>query len=162
MGMFSMVLVLPVFIDSSILAIVIPSERKFGKIHKYLSSLVYWIGAMGLSCAAIFTYNTLRNLSPVIYAVEFYWDVGIDMEFRENGTFKVLNSNMGGGFVSYGDYKIVGSTIILEDEVRWDNLKLNDTLQVTERGINFTLDKPHRDLSEGTMGFSVMPSKSPN
>ena len=93
-------------------------------------------------------------MSPVIYAVEFYWDEVIYMDFRENGTFKARNEDLVGGSISYGNYKKVDSLLILMDEVKFGMSKLKDTLIIQNKGITFTLEKPWGKISQATMIYS--------
>lgn len=150
---FSFLIIVSIFVVSSILAMTIPSELKIKYIHKYLTSFMIWLIALGITIGAVFLCFKFKNSSAIIYAVEFYSEEGLDMNFMQNGTFRAQNDKLLDNSVSYGKYSIKDSTIILEDEVYWGMSKFNDTLFVTEKGINFTLETPWRNVNEETMYF---------
>jgi hypothetical protein len=83
-------------------------------------------------------------LSPIIYSTEYYWEEGIYLEFRENKTFEALNSDMIESEISYGNYEIKDSFIILKDDVYFGMSKMKDTLVIQDEGIKFILEEPWR------------------
>lgn len=144
--------VFPVFVVSSIFFIVIPSSKKFKYLHNRLSSFVIWIGYSILGFCLIFINQKSRDISPIKYAVEFFWEEGIYIEFRENGTFKAINEDMLSAKLSYGKYVQIDSKLILQDEVKFGLSTMNDTLIINQDGIAFTLDSLWR-VREGTMRY---------
>ncbi len=142
----------PIFVVLSIFTILIPPYYKVIYANRFLSNLIRWF--VGLACvlSLIFIYNFTRNISPVVYSVKFLWEEEIDIEFRENNTFRTCNSDMFSSSVSYGKYQRNNDKIILVDEIKFGMSKMNDTLIINEKGIDFTLAEPWR-VSSGTLHY---------
>ena len=139
-----------VFILLSIFAILIPSYFRVIFVSSYLSNLIRWFVGLVIVFSLILIYNFFRNISPVIYSVHFFWEEGVDIEFRENNTFKARNSDMFSSSISYGNYIRENEVIILLDDIEFGISKMNDTLIITEEGIDFTLDSSGR-VNEGSL-----------
>ncbi len=84
-----------------------------------------------------------------MYFTEYYWEEGIYLEFRENMTFKAINSDFESE-ISYGNYEVKDSLIILKDDVYFGMSKMKDTLVIQDEGIKFVLEKPWR-VSSGVL-----------
>jgi len=78
-----------------------------------------------------------------VYSTEYYWEEGIYLDFRENMTFKAINSDFESE-ISYGNYEIKDSLIILKDDVYFGMSKMKDTLVIQDEGIKFVLEEPWR------------------
>ena len=102
----------------------------------------------------VYSYNKFRNWSTVIYSVEYYWEEGVYLDFRENGTFRAKNTDIVSSSLSYGEYEKIDSFIILLDKVEFGMSKMSDTLIVRDEGIYFTLESPWREISEATLFYS--------
>lgn len=98
----------------------------------------------------------LHNISPVLISTKFYYEEGLDVEFRKNGTYKALNENILTGELSYGSYTLKDSLLILNDKLKFGMEFLNDTLRVSNKGISFTMEKPWR-INKGQMSFEHLP-----
>lgn len=147
---------IPCFIISSLIAVLIPIKFKIKFVNKRLGSFLIWIILMTLLICILFAIDKIRNLSPVLFSTKFYWEEGVDVEFRENRTFKALNHHMLGGDITYGKYILSDSLLILQDNLNFGNEKMNDTLKISNEGISFTMEKPWR-ISEGKMSFEYKP-----
>lgn len=141
-----------VFIVSSILAVVMPSYIKINFINRYVSNLVVWLVVLTCALSVVYLYNTVRNSSPVIYSVNLFSEEGVHISFRENNTFRSCNTDLFTTSISYGKYEKNDNTIVLLDEVKFGDSKMNDTLIINEKGIDFTLEYPWR-ISNGTLYY---------
>lgn len=141
-----------VFLVSSIFSVTIPSKMKFKYIHKSLSSFFIWLISMTTIIGSLFIVNKINNISPILFSTEFYWEEGLNVEFRKNGTFRALNYHIMGGNVTYGRYKLQDSLIVLLDKMKFGKSNLNDTLIATEKGVFFTMENEWR-VNEGTMSY---------
>lgn len=141
-----------VFLLSSIIAIIIPAKTKIKCVHKNFTSLLIWIILMTATIGILFILNKIQNRSPTLFATEFYWEEGIDVTFRKNGTYRALNHYIFGGEITYGRYLLQDSMIILLDKMKFGNSNMNDTLLATGQGIFFTMEEPWR-IEEGTMSY---------
>lgn len=147
---------IPCFIISSSIAVLITPKSKIRFIPKSLSSLIIWLTLISILIGVLTLINRSRNLSPIIFSTKFYWEEGVDFEFRENFTFKSINHDMMSSDISYGDYTLQDSIIILEDKVKFGMEEMNDTLKISNNGIAFKMKKPWR-ISEGEMPFEYLP-----
>ncbi len=94
-------------------------------------------------------------MSPVLFSTSFYWEEGVDVEFRENQTFKAFNQHMMGEDISYGKYELVDSLIILKDKLKFGMENMIDTLRVSNKGVSFKMEKTWR-INEGEMSFEYL------
>jgi len=140
------------FLISSIVTILIPTNFKFRYIHKCFSSFFIWFLSMIAVLGSLFVVNKAYNFSPVLFSVKYYWEEGVDVEFRRNETFRSLNHHTLGGNISYGEYMLQDSFIILKDKIKFGNYNMNDTLLATNEGILFKMEKPWR-IEEGIMSY---------
>ena len=90
------------FIISTPISILLQTRSKIRYIHKRLSGFVMWFISITILFSILFVINKLRNISPVIFSTEFYWEQSVNVEFRKDKTFKALNYNIGGGTLTYG------------------------------------------------------------
>ena len=144
------------FLICSLIAILITAKSKIKFIHKRLGGFFVWGISITMLICILTALNKMRDLSPVLISTKFYWEEGVDVEFRKNGTFKALNQHMFGGKISYGKYELKDSLIILKDKLKFGMENMNDTLKVTNDGILFTMEKPWR-INEGKMSFEYKP-----
>jgi hypothetical protein len=149
------ILGIPFFVISTLVAVLITTKSKIKFVHKQLGGLFVWLISMSILISTLFIVNKIRNMSPVLFSTKFYWEEGVDVEFRKNGTFKALNHHVMGGNLSYGKYKLVDSLIILKDRLKFGMENMNDTLVATNKGVLFKMEKPWR-INEGKMSFEYM------
>jgi hypothetical protein len=145
------------FVISSIITILIPTKSKIRYVHKRVSSFLAWATSIALLFGSILITNSLRNSSPVLFSTTFYWEEGVDVEFRRNRTYKALNHNIFGGTTSYGKYKLEDSLIILEDKLKFGNSNMNDTLIASKNGVSFAMEQPWR-IDKGLMSYKYLPN----
>jgi hypothetical protein len=155
-GILTIYFAVPCFIISSLIAVLITTKSKIKFVHKRLGGLMIWLISITLLICILFAVNKIRNLSPVLFSTKFYWEEGVDVEFRENRTFKALNYHMMGGDITYGKYELADSLIILKDKLKFGNENMKDTLKISNEGIAFTMEKPWR-INEGVMSFEYLP-----
>lgn len=148
---FLSIIILPTFIIVTLVAVFIPTGIKINYIHRRLTSFVIWLGLLSISLFIISISNKINNLSPILFRTDFYYDDGIRIYFRKNNTFRAVNSGLAGGYVSYGDYELKDSIIILKDKIRFGNAKMKDTLIVTNNGVSFSLEESWRQITQDTM-----------
>lgn len=137
----------------SLIALLIPFTIKFKNIDKAFSGVEIWLISFLSSILIIFIYYQWRNSSPVIFKGEYFNEEGIDITFRENGTFKAVDYNMFTGAVSYGRFKMEDSIIILQDEITHSFGRFKDSLIVKNDGIHFALDPPNRGKDAGKLRY---------
>lgn len=147
---------IPCFIISSFIAVLIPIKSKIKFVNKRFGGFIIWLISMTLIICILFGIDKIRNLSPVLFSTKFYWEEGVDIEFRENRTFKAFNHHIMGGDITYGKYELLDSLIILNDKIKFGNENMNDTLKISNDGISFTMEKPWR-INEGKMSFEYQP-----
>ncbi len=111
---------------------------------------------IGLLCLGFYIYNKWSLPSPILFSTEYYWEEGVNIEFRENGTFKAMNFSIMEGSVSYGKYDLQDSLIILRDKIKFGNSYMKDTLIARKNGIYFSLKEPWR-IEEDTMAYKYSP-----
>jgi len=155
-GILTFYVVIPCFIISSFIAVLIPIKSKIKFVNKRFGGFIIWLISMTLLICILFGIDKIRNLSPVLFSTKFYWEEGVDVEFRENRTFKALNHHILGGDITYGKYELLDSLIILNDKIKFGNENMNDTLKISNDGISFTMEKPWR-INEGKMSFEYQP-----
>ena len=96
--------------------------------NRKMNGVKIWLIAMLLTCLTLFTYDFVKNISKSIFIAEIYWDGGIELHLRENGTYKSINYDLLFGIVKYGSYEIYEKGIIIEDELRLGTSIIKDTL----------------------------------
>lgn len=141
-----------ILIPCTLLCILIPTRIRFKRIPRNLSSFTIWLLCAIFVFGGIFLVHEFRNLSPTIFSTKFYWEEGLDIDFRENGTYKASHNNIMTSRISYGKYKIEDKNIILLDKMMFGMAYLKDTLSISGAGAFFTMEKPWR-VSEGMMSF---------
>ncbi len=134
----------PIFIVLSFFTIVIPSYYKVIFINKYFSNLVRWLGVLAFVFCVIFLFDIVPNWSPIVYSVEYFDETGISIDFREDNTFKSRNTDIFKTSIAYGKYKRKEGQIILMDEIKLGRLRMNDTLLINDKGLDFTFAKSWR------------------
>jgi hypothetical protein len=151
LGFFSFWLAV-IYIVSSLIAALIQTEKEIKYIHIRLSGLFVWAVSNAMLFTIIFCYYKLRNLSPILFSTKYYWEEGLDVEFRKNGTYKAINSDLFKASLSYGEYTMKDSIIVLKDRLKFGNSIMKDTLIVSNEGLSFELDRPYR-IEKDTMSF---------
>jgi hypothetical protein len=155
-GLLTFYLFIPCFVISSLISVLITTKTKIRFIHKRFSGFFVWSISIISLFLILTVIHSLRNWSPVLISTKFYWEEGVDIEFRENRTYKAVNHDMFGGYLTYGRYELKDSTIVLKDKLKFGMENMSDTLRVSKSGISFTMDVPWR-ISEGKMSFEYMP-----
>lgn len=147
------VLLKPAFILLSVLGIIAYVQYDFSDNPKYIPGIAIWGLAMTLTFATLKTYNYLRNRSENILITKFYWDSGIDLYLRQNGSYKVVNTDWMSGYVSYGRYRIKENHIITNKNLNFGTVEMIDTLTLTSDSLHvyFRLNEEWKGISEGEM-----------
>jgi len=143
----------PLFVFSSIIIFFIPIKHHLFGVEKYFRGVVIWLFAVILMTTILFTYNFLRNRSEDLLKADFYWDAGIELHLRENGTYKVINEDWMSGSVSYGRYKIKGDKVLIHGNLKLGASMLIDTLYLSadSSSLNFKLEEEWKGLTENQM-----------
>lgn len=141
-----------IFLFSSAITIIIPANIKFSFLNKSLNSFKIWIIVMTLTFLIVYVIDKVQNLSPILFSTSFYWEEGVDVDFRKNGTFRAFNQNLLGGGISYGKYEIKDSFIILLDKLKFGNSNMKDILVARKDGVFFTMVESWR-INEGVMWY---------
>lgn len=153
----SIYLGVPCFIISSLIAVFISTKTKIKFIHKQLGGFIIWVTSITILICILTSINKLRNLSPVLFRTSIYYEVGLDVEFRKNGTYKALNHHILGGNLTYGKFKLQDSLILIEDKLKFGSSNMTDTLIAQSVGILFSLEKPYRGIDKGTLAYEYTP-----
>lgn len=156
LGLVTLIIALPCFLVSSLIAILITTKTKINFIHKRLGGFIVWLTSITILIFILTASNKIRNLSPILFSTKFFWEEGLDIEFRKNGTFKALNHDLLSSQISYGKYVMKDSLIILKDNVKFGMENLSDTLIISNNGISFNMEKQWR-INEGEMSFEYLP-----
>ena len=106
----------PLFILFSVIGILFPFKIYYA--GEKIKGWLIWVVVLSLTCILLSTYHYINNRSKVIFSSEIYWDAGIRLYLRENGTFKVINDELLAGSVQYGEYEVQDRTIIIKEEIR--------------------------------------------
>ncbi len=154
-GLLSFIMFIALLVFSAF-AILIPTKTKIRYVHKYFTSFLIWLFSMGATMAIVFTYEKVRNLSPILFSTTYYYDAGVDIDFRKNRTFRAVNLDMVGGSVTYGKYELQDSLIILSNKIQFGNANMRDTLIAKSDGVYFSLEKPWK-ITEGIMWYKYLP-----
>jgi len=141
-----------IFLVSSVITILIPANVKFSFLNKSLNSFKIWIIVMILTFVIVYVIDKVQNLSPILFSTSFYWEEGVDVDFRKNGTFRAINWGLLTGALSYGKYELKDSFIILQDKLQFGNSNMKDILVARKNGVFFTMEEPWR-INEGVMWY---------
>ncbi len=141
-----------IFLFSSAITILIPANIKLRFLHKPLNSFKIWIIVMIFTFVIVYVIDKLQNLSPILFSTSFYWEEGVDVDFRKNGTFRAFNQHLLGGGISYGKYELKDSFIILQDKLKFGDSNMKDILVARKDGVYFRMEKPWR-INEGVMSY---------
>lgn len=150
---FGVLLTLPTFVISSIIAMIVPSSKKARSLPFTLSGASIWVVCMILSVSLTFSYVYIRDLPPVLFTVEYAWDKEIEIDFRENHTFKAIYRDLVNSSIFYGSYSLEDSMIILRDDLFFGISEIKDTLFIMDEGVAFQLDPPVHGISHGMMTY---------
>ncbi|MBX2928998.1 MAG: hypothetical protein KF852_14270 [Saprospiraceae bacterium] len=88
----------------SLIAFFIPVSFALFGIRKPFRGLAYWTILMFLTWSGVYACNFLNNRSKVLLFAHFYWDAGIDLYLRENGTYKAIERGWIHDELKYGKY----------------------------------------------------------
>lgn len=141
-----------IFLFSSAITFLIPANIKFRFLYKPLNSFKIWIIFMTFTFVIVYVIEKVQNLSPILFSTTFYWEEGVDVDFRENGTFRAINLHLLGGGISYGKYNLKDSFIILQDKLKFGNSNMKNILVARKDGVFFTMEEPWR-ITEGVMSY---------
>lgn len=141
-----------IFLFSSAITILIPANIKLRFLHKPLNSFKMWIIVMIFTFVIVYVIDKVQNLSPILFSTSFYWEEGVDVDFRKNGTFRAFNQHLLGGGISYGKYELRDSFIILQDKLKFGDSNMKDILVARKDGVYFRMEKPWR-INEGVMSY---------
>lgn len=156
-GLISQFFALPCFVICSLIVICIPAKSKIKFLPRFLNGLLFWLPSISILFLILKFSVVIRDLSPILVSAKYYWEEGVDVEFRKDRTYKAFNNHMIGGIITYGHYELNDSLIIIKDSLKFGMEKMNDTLLVSNKGISFRMEKPWR-ISEGVMSFEYLPT----
>ena len=141
-----------IFLFSSAITILIPANIKFSFLNKSLNSFKIWAIVMIFTFGTVYVIDKVENLSPILFSTSFYWEEGVDVDFRKNGTFRAFNQHILGGGISYGKYELKDSFIILLDKLKFGDSNMKDILVAKKDGVYFRMEEPWR-INEGVMSY---------
>ena len=127
---FEIIYLLPAHVIASLVIIFLPIGGDIRGLPKKLNGLVLWLFLSLLTGSAILAYHFLNNQSEEVLIAEYYWEEGLELILRKNGTYKSINSNEIGCSVNYGKYELQDSLIITEPNLRIGQVSINDTLKI--------------------------------
>ncbi len=146
---------LPIFGVVSLITWFLPVSFAPLGIRKPFRGMANWATLMLLVCCAEYGYHYGMNRSKVVFHADFYWDAGIDLYLRENGTYKAIEDVSIGGDLKYGKYRIDGNRIILEGDLYIGNARMNDTLIYDSKGLHFKLDSEWKGIHGDVMVIQI-------
>ncbi len=141
-----------IFILSSVVCFVLPLDYKLFELPKYSKGFVIWLMIMLTTIFTLWTYDFVKNLSKDVFVAKFYYDCGIELRLRENGTYKAINENWMSGFVSYGKYKVERHRIIvIDNSLTFGTSVIVDTLDYKGSQVFFRLENNWKEIKNGKM-----------
>jgi hypothetical protein len=150
-GDLSFLFLLPIFCIVSLISWFLPVSFAPLGIRKPFRSMANWATLMLLVWCIEYGYNYAMNRSKVVLFADFYWDAGIDLYLRENGTYKVVERGWIADDLKYGKYRVDGNRIITDGGLYLGIARLNDTLMYDSTGLHFQLDIKWKDMDSGVM-----------
>lgn len=147
---------MPCFIISSFIAILIPVKTEIKFYDTRLGGFAIWLSSIVVLIVILTAVDMFRNRSPILFSTKFYWEEGLDIEFREDGTFKAFNHDIMSTEVSYGKYVLQDSLIILKDRVQFGMEDLVNTLKISNSGVSFDMEIPWR-IENGELWYEYLP-----
>lgn len=160
-GIASLYIGFPIFVISSLITIFISTDYESRLYNKRMGGFIMWLSSITILFSILIIINKIRNISPVLFATEFYWEEGVDIQFRKNGTFKAVNHDMLSSDLSYGEYEIKDSLIILKDKLKFGLENMKDTLHISNNGIEFQMQVQWR-INGGQMTYKYQPKTEVN
>lgn len=148
-----MVMYKPLTIMSALLALFIPSRTFTEYTSEVFSSLIQLFLGSIVCIVLVYMLVKFQNNSPTRFIGAYSSKEGVKLEFRENNTFKAINSNMVGNSISFGDYELKDSFLILKDAVHIGQSQMRDTIWFTEKGLKFNLITPWRQIKSDTLKY---------
>lgn len=152
---FSILHLTPVFAILSLIIFFVPVNFALFGIKKQFRGLAYWAMLIFLTWSVLYGYNFLMNRSKVLLFADFYWDAGIDLYLRENGTYKAIERGWIHDELKYGKYRLEGNHVILSGALYIGISRMNDTLVYDSAGLHFKLDSQWKSINGGTMTVQV-------
>ncbi len=136
-----------------LLSLIIPAKNKPSYWHALADNFYIILLGLLLILSGIWIRNRIQNSSPVRFKAEYFNEEQVLIEFRENMTFKVINSNIVSSTIHHGAYVEKESFIILKNTVRFGQARFKDTLLITPKGLEFSLIQPWRNVEQGILYF---------
>lgn len=154
-GGIEIILLGPLLIGLTVAAFLLPADVKWFGLPRPVRGMAYWLLAVAIAVALTGILYGSRNLSRTVLVADFYWDDGVEIYFRADGTFRAIEQHMIGLEHKYGRYRVEGGTIILEkNPVMLGISPFPDTLVYTNRGLHFWLDDESLTIRHGMMSVS--------
>ena len=143
--------VLLFFIVLSLIVFVFPNDLPFFGLGRRFRGVAYWAILVLLTHCGVYSYYLLDNTSEDVLVAEFYWDAGIELHLRADGTYKALEKGLIGNELYYGRYRVEGDYLILEGTLHLGSSPLKDTLTYDSAFLHFQLEAPWKRINEGSM-----------
>jgi len=156
---FEVITLLPLSIVFFFLALSLNSKTKSTYSRELVFNFSQIVFCSVLLLSGILLLNYSRNTSTVLYEGEYFNRNDINIQFRDDMTFKVRKSNLISADIEYGAYTQVGTMLILEDDMFFGATMFKDTLYIIEDGIWFELESPWRRTENGTLRFKSITHK---
>jgi len=152
------VFMVPLILGLGLVSAFLPPLVRLKWIDPLLQGLANWMILMAAGTFIIWAYVYIRDMPQTVLRGSYYWESGLDIEFRENGTYKAVNSGMGGASAHYGQYKAVGKHLITDHDLYLGIARLKDTLTLDSNGLYFELEEPYRGIEADTMNVELLDS----
>ncbi len=124
-------MLLPLFAILSILVFIFPIKFEPKEAYSFVRAVLLWMFGVLIFLTFYGIYHLAHNHSKVVLKTAFYWDYGLKIDFRENGTYRAENEDWVVGEVSYGNYEIVKDTIVCRD-LRFGSIPLKPRLWLSQ------------------------------
>lgn len=147
--------ILLAFVVLSLIVFFFPNELGWFKIGRRFRGVVYWAVLLMLTHWGVYGYYLLDNSSEDVLVAEVYWDAGIELHLRADGTYKALEKNIISDALRYGRYRLDSNRLILDGKLHIGSTPLKDTLTYDALFLYFELETPRKKSTEGMMKITM-------
>jgi len=152
---FWLLYLLPLFVIVSLFAFFIPVGFAPLGIKKPFRGIANWAIFIFITWLLIYGHDYAMNRSKVVLFADYYWNSGIDLYLRKNGTYKAVKTGWTTDGPKYGKYRIDGNRIILEGDLYIGIARMNDTLIYDSKGLHFKLDSEWKGIHGDVMAIQI-------
>jgi hypothetical protein len=150
-----MMIVKPVLIISSLLAIVVALPFRIRFIPRVFNSLIFWSLSCLISALIIYVQFYTRTVNETVLKAGFEWDGSVELEFKNNGKCLIKKYGSMDGQVAYSSYiYIKPNKIVVDEDLSLGSAKLKDTLFIMNGDLKFYLEDEWKGITEGEMRIS--------